>query len=136
MQKIIRIQLSFLFLLFIACKSSEKYLPAESAIDCGRIFIDACLKGEFKKAANYIITDDINKQKLRDIENDFKGRSSQDKQGFKNASINIISIEDISQQETIINYSNSFDKVARKVKIISKEGKWLVDFKYSFNGNL
>ena len=50
----------------------------------------------------------------------------------------IIINEDAALNDTmhIINYSNSYDKIARKVKVIQRNGNWLVDFKYTFNGNL
>ena len=56
-----------LFVLAFAISCSSKkvaLLPAENAFDAGREFIDGNLKGDFQKAAFYMIADEQNKQFL------------------------------------------------------------------------
>ena len=55
---------------------------------------------------------------------------------YGKASINIIEDAAMNDSVHIINYKNSYDNMARKVKVIKRDDKWLVDFKYTFNGNL
>lgn len=124
----------FTFVL-IAC-SCNNHTDATTALEGGREFIDACLKGDFKKAAYYMINDNTNNSNLLKIKRDYDFKSSDEKQNYAAASIIINSDETINDSTHIINYANSYDKIARKVKVINRNGKWLVDFKYTFNGNL
>jgi hypothetical protein len=131
----------FTFLLGIvlfvaACGANENYPPAENALDAGREFIDACLKGDFEKAKFYMLQDDVNKKYLQQIENDYRKKDREGRAQYRQASINVAEISDVTETETIINYSNSFDKIGRKVKIIKQENTWLVDLKYTFDPNL
>ena len=42
----------------------------------------------------------------------------------------------VNDSTHIINYKNSYDNTGRKVKVILSNNEWLVDFKYTFDGNL
>lgn len=119
-----------------ACTGRNQYPKPENALDAGREFIDGCLKGDFEKSAFYMVNDSENIQQLRQIENDYHSKNNADRELYNNASIIINEDATLSDTVHIINYSNSFDKISRKVKVILKDGKWQVDFKYTFNGNL
>ncbi|MFL9485234.1 hypothetical protein ACI6Q2_20795 [Chitinophagaceae bacterium LWZ2-11] len=124
-------------LFFTSCGSNEgSYHAAENALDGGREFIDACLKGDFAKAKFYMIDDEQNKKYLQQIEADYRKKDRNGRSQYREASINISEVADITENETIINYNNSFDKIGRKVKVIKQGGIWLVDLKYTFNPNL
>jgi hypothetical protein len=130
----------FVFIYFAAvvvagCNTSN-YEDAVTALDGGREFIDGCLKGDFKQAAYYMINDSINNSDLLKIKRDYNSKSADEKHKYAAASIIINSDETITDSMHIINYANSYDKIARKVKVLNVNGKWLVDFKYTFNGNL
>lgn len=56
-----------------------------------------------------------------------------DKEGYKNSNIIINATEKVSDSVTIINYSNTYKKEPSKIKLIRKDNKWLVDFKYTFS---
>ncbi len=125
------------FVFLYACGNNEDNYPkAENSFDAGREFIDACLKGDFKKANFYMLQGAVNTERLTALEKDYKTKSSTDRMQYGSASIVVLNDETISDTLHIIHYRNSFDQVARKVKVIQKEGNWLVDFKYTFNGNL
>jgi len=132
--------MKYLLLAFIivasACKSSTTYQDAGSALDAGREFIDASLKGDFVKAHFYMLQDAENKQFLDKIETDYRKKDRDGREQFRQASINIGEITDITDKETIINYSNSYDRIGRKIKVVYQNNKWVVDFKYTFNPNL
>jgi hypothetical protein len=83
-----------------------------------------------------MIDDSENQKDLLKIKRDYDGKSEEQKHAYALASI-IIS-EDATLNDTIhvIDYKNSYDQFARKVKVIKRNNKWLVDFKYTFNGNL
>jgi hypothetical protein len=124
-------------LLLLACNNaSNQYPPAENALDAGREFIDGCLKGAFDKASFYMLPDETNKQDLEKIKRNYQTKSKSDQAQYQQASIVIENVDNVNDSITIINYKNSFDKIARKVKVIRRNNNWLVDFKYTFNGNM
>jgi hypothetical protein len=135
-----KISRQFIFCFFvaaiaIACNNAE-YEPAETALESGREFIDGCLRGDFKKATFYMLDDNANNSDLLKIKRDYALKSADQKHEYAAASIIINEDATIDDSTHIINYANSYDKISRKVKVIKKDGKWLVDFKYTFNGNL
>lgn len=123
------------FVLLISCNTQNKYNKAENALDAGREFIDGCLKNDFKKAAFYILADTENNRSLRQLEQANNQLTTKDKTQYKLAAINIFEITDISETATIINYSNSYDKIRRKIKVAKVNGDWKVDLKATFGSN-
>lgn len=120
-----------------ACSTKEQtYTPAENALDAGREFIDACLKGDFSKAKFYMLGDSTNIGHLNRAETKFRNLDKEGRQQLRTASINISEVSDIDTTQTIIYYSNSFDQQPLKIKVIKQKEEWLVDFKYTFNPNL
>jgi len=129
----------FIILLFgfWACDAdSDKYPKAENAFDAGREFIDGCLKGNFTKAAFYMVNDEENNKHLLQIKNDYQVKTALQKEQYHEASIVVNQDEAVSDSLHIVNYMNSYDKIARKIKVVLRNGAWQVDFKYTFNGNL
>lgn len=120
-----------------ACSNPEaSYMPAENALDAGREFIDACLKGDFTKARFYMLDDSTNQGHLNRAETKFRGYDKEGRQQLRTASINISEVSDVDTNTTIIYYSNSFDQQPLKIKVVKQKEQWLVDFKYTYNPNL
>ncbi|CAN5247186.1 hypothetical protein BH11BAC6_BH11BAC6_16770 [soil metagenome] len=136
MRQIISFLLIFATVAILGCSNKKDYPPATDALDAGREFIDACLKGEFDKAAFYMYDDSTNNALLLKQEKNYKEKSSKEKQEYHEASIIINENAVISDSVYIINYENSYDKTGRKVKVILRSNNWFVDFKYTFDGNL
>lgn len=128
--------LSFFVLVFACKNTSTNFPPAENALDAGREFIDACLKGDFSKASAYMLADSINQGHLQRAETKFREYDKEGRQQLRSASINISEVSDVDTLTSIIYYSNSFDQKPLKVKVVKQSEKWLVDFKYTFNSNL
>lgn len=126
------------FTVLFACNNPEdEYHAPENALDAGREFIQQSLKGNFKTAGKYMLPDDDNKFLLEKVSKEFNNKSEQEKTSFSKASINISEINDVVPDSvTIINFSNSFTKLPQKVKVVKYNGNWVVDFKYTFSGNL
>jgi hypothetical protein len=124
------------FTCLVACSSKPALQPATTPFDAGREFIDACLKGDFERAGYYMVQDEENKKLLQEATSNYRSKTASQKQKFNEASIQNVTLENLSEKELIINYSNSYDRVGRKVKVIQQNGQWLVDFKYTFNPNL
>jgi hypothetical protein len=129
------IQLLILTVL-ISCNTSQNYPPAADALDAAREFVDACLKGDFEKANAYMLQDEKNKQLLKEEEEKFRAKTNSQQKQLAESSLQNISIEEVSATATIIYFKNSVDNVGRKVKVISVNNTWQVDFKYAFNPNL
>jgi hypothetical protein len=133
-----KLSLSFfcLVVLIVSSCNVPNYQPATTALEGGREFIQAYLAGDFDKASFYMINDNINNSDLLKIKRDYDSKSADEKHSYATASIIINSDETINDSTHIINYANSYDKIAHKVKVINRNQQWLVDFKYTFNGNL
>jgi len=58
--------------------------------------------------------------------------SKEERSGLSSASINIHNIARRNDSTTIVIYSNSFKNNWDTLKVVKREGKWLVDFKYLF----
>ncbi len=124
----------FIFLLFIsACNQQVITVKNSDPLEAGREFINASLTGDFNYAKKYLLADSTNLMYFeRFVEFDNK-KPSADKEGYKNSNIIINTTENISDSVTIINYSNTYKKEPSKIKLIKKNNKWLVDFKYTFS---
>lgn len=121
---------------FSSCKQQTQYEPAQDSMEAGRQFIDGCLKGEFKKANFYMVQDATNREDLQKMQNAYDKKDADYRVQYRQASILIDHEEPISDSVRIIYYKNSFDKVAHKVKVVNSSNQWLVDLKYTFDGNL
>ncbi len=129
--------ISFLTLSLLACNARQNnFSPPANAFDAGREFLDAFFKGDFERAEFYMLKEDENNKILSRLKKEYRERSEHERKQFADASINVFDIEEVSPDVTIISYRNSYDKIARKLKVVGAEGTWMVDFKYTFNGNL
>lgn len=128
----------FCFTLLIACNNkNENFQEPENALDAGREFIQLSLQGKFNSANQYMLQDAENKYWLDKWSKDFAQKSEQEKTSFAKSSINISEVADVvADSVTVIVFSNSFKKSSQKVKVVRQNGKWRVDFKYTFSGNL
>lgn len=129
----------FLFIAFfglIACGNKKNYPVAADSLDAAREFLTGCLKGDFEKASFYMVQDEQNKKLLQEASETYLAKSAAQQTQYAQSSLQNVTIENISTTETIINYKNSYDNVARKVKVVLVNQQWLIDFKYTFNGNL
>ncbi len=130
----------YIFIAFVvvlhACTSGTSYPAADNAFDAGREFIDGCLKGDFTKASFYMVADGENNKDLQEIKTVYNAKSPEQKTEYNTASIVVQEEETVSDSVHIIHYMNSYDKVARKIKVVLRNNAWQTDFKYTFDGNL
>ena len=136
--------ISFLFissaLLFTSCtenRSTEKVVT-ENALHAAHEFLSALFKGDKDKAMLYMIDDAENYAHLTTQIKQLDKKNLEDKEGYGSASIIFDNgaIDEVSPKETIIHYKNSYDRIARKLKLVKVNNGWLVDFKYTFNPNM
>lgn len=118
---------AILFLLS-ACAGKEKtYVKATDALDAGREYINACMEGDFDRAAFYMVPDEKNRAALQGIENSYREKDKEGRQQLRGASININEVKNNSDSTAEIRYNNSFDKQPRTVFVVKQNGSWLVD---------
>ncbi|HOZ97769.1 MAG TPA: DUF4878 domain-containing protein [Niabella sp.] len=116
----------------ISCNLGSNSDAAENDLDAARNFIQSALKGRFDRAADYMLHDSVNDEKLDAVSR--MQLSSAEKQGLWDASINIYNRKLLNDSTSIIVYSNSFHKYNKdSLKVVKVDGKWLVDFKYLFD---
>ena len=123
-------------LLLGACNNTTIYTPATDALDAAREFVTACQQGNFIKANFYMIANEKNKNLLQEAEQTFRELPAAKRKQYSEASMQDVTIENITPTQTIINYKNSYDKVGRKVKAILTSNIWQIDFTYTFNPNM
>lgn len=123
-----------LILVITACKHSAE-VSKRDPLESGRGFIESSLKGDYDQAQKYLLPDSVNLQYFEGLKDFNSKRSNDEKEGYKNANILIDSTQQLSDSVTIITYSNTYKNQPSKLKMVKKNNEWLVDFKYTFNGN-
>jgi hypothetical protein len=120
-----------------SCKPNEATpTAAESALDAGREFVRASLDGSYNRAAFYMLKDSVNDNLLNRWEETYMNLPRDDREKFRQANIIINKVENLSDSVSIINFSNSFKNTPQVLKVIRQKDSWVVDFKYTFSGNL
>jgi hypothetical protein len=81
----------------------------------------------------YMLPDSVNINFLDVAERNYQRTSQENKDGYRSASINILSIKyPVKDSVTVVIYSNSFKNNPDTLKVIKINGQWLVDFKYLY----
>ena len=126
-----------MFLLFLgACNSNDKTAAptSENDVDAARNFIDAALNGHYDEARTLVVPDSVNNAWIDIFKRAYQERMSQsDKAGYRAASINIHGVRTLNDTATVITYSNSYKKKDDSLKVVRRNGQWLVDLAYSFS---
>lgn len=127
---------AFLLFFMAACNNADQQkavAASENDIDAARNFIQSALEGNYRDARKYIYSDSTNMQYIDAFERNYNERMDpEDKREYRQASININSVNQLNDSVTIINYSNSYKKNIDSLKVIRINQQWLVDLKYSF----
>ena len=118
-----------------ACNHSAEVSKSDP-LESGRGFIESSLKGDYDEAQKYILQDSINIGYFNGLKDFNSKRTTDEKEGYRDANILIDSTQKISDSVTIITYSNTYKNQPSKLKMVKKNNEWLVDFKYTFTGNM
>ena len=122
-------------LLVLSCNSS-KYEKALDPIEGGRGFIENMMQGDIKKAHFYIVSDSANETYFKEMSAQYFSLDKEGRQQLRTAAIQINEISAVDSNTTIINYQNSLDQKAHKLKVIQTPEGWKVDLKYTYGPNL
>ena len=128
---------SFLSLqIFVACNSDENKTEtpsSENDVDAARNFIRSALDGNYSRARQFMVRDSLNDERIENVERNYqKNMRSEDKRGYREASITLYDSRQINDSITIVNYSNSYMNKKDSLKVVRINGQWLIDLKYSF----
>ena len=126
---------AFTALVFIiaACNTGNSYRKAEDAQDAGREFIRASLNGDYDRARFYMLPDSVNELLLNKWKKDYHQLNETAREQYKDADILPINIQSLNDSVTSYTYANSYKKDTTTIRIIRKNGDWLVDFKEILN---
>ncbi len=131
----IKSSIFILILGIFSCTEEQKQRPT-TAMETGRAFIDASLKGDFKDARTMVLNDPENVQLFDAFIQYYQKMPTDKKQHYQSASYQINKYMDINDSTTIINYSNDYMNKPMEIKIIKRNKEWWIDFKYTYSGNL
>ena len=125
---------SWLAVLLGACtnNATDAASKPESDVDAARMFIDAALKGNYKLAQKLILPDSTNLEGLAQAERLYLNSDVTRQRGLRESSLILHDTKKLSDSVTVVEYSNSFTKQKQAVKTVRINGKWLIDFKYTF----
>lgn len=119
---------SILLLITFALLSCTSYESPDSAIDCGRQFINATYQGNFKRAKQLLVPTPQNLQVLEnDIEKDFRSRDGFGKEKLSKSSIVINGVENQGDTATFIKYINAYNNKPTSIKCVLVNGEWKAD---------
>ena len=117
----------FVLILLIGCgENLQEYTKAENALDAGREFINACLIGDFAKAAFFSDSRAGKNLKLQEIERKYRLKDKEERQQYRTASINIREVKELNDSITLIYFSNSVDKVSDSLAVVKQKDNWRV----------
>jgi hypothetical protein len=122
----------FAMVLSASCASSESsYTKATDAQEAAREFIRASLDGNYDKASFYLYKDSagVNEMLLNKWKNDYNHWTQEDKVGHKEASIRVITTQQVNDSSLNYVFSNSYKKDTTAIEIVKTKGEWLVDLK-------
>lgn len=118
----------------ISCNNGEN-VDKSDPLASGRGFIEASLKGDYKKAEQYLLKDSTNMEYFQGLQNFNNKLDAETHRGYSEANIIIDSSVAKSDSVDIIYYTNSFKNEPSKIKLVKQNKDWLVDFKYTFTEN-
>lgn len=129
MKNITSICFLILSFIFAACSGNENYTKAEDAMDAGREFIRASLDGNMKKANFYLLKDSTNQMIFDKWKYDVYNKlSPEERTNYRQANILTVKIDKLDDSTVNFTYSNTYkSKDTTTVKIVRKDGEWLVD---------
>lgn len=129
------------FLFFIAaalfsCETKTKKEPVTD-IEVANAFVRNLLDNDFTQAKQYLLEDSTNQQLFDMFQKQYSRQDKAVLEQYKDAYIIVNDKSYVTDSVFIFNYSNSYKPADKTVlKLIRPAGKWLVDLKYTFSGNL
>lgn len=106
-------------------------------IEVATAFVRNLLDNEFIEAEKYLLKDETNDQIFERFKKQYSQKDKGTLEKYKNADIIVNESSYVTDSVFIFNYSNSYRLTDKTIlKLVRTDGKWLVDLKYTFSGNL
>ena len=124
-----------LLVFFISCNNEgnkETVAASENDLDAARNFIRAALDRKWDDARHYMLKDSSNMEIINSFEDFYQHEDKEERRNYREASITTYDSRKVNDSTTIVNYSNSYKKKRDSIRIVRRNGQWLVDLKYSF----
>lgn len=119
-----------------SCNDQAKKEPVTD-IDVANTFVRDLLDNNFKEAEKYLLKDETNNQIFERFKKQYSGKDKAILEKYKQADIIVNETSYVTDSVFIFNYSNSYSRSDKTIlKLVRVGGKWLVDLKYTFSGNL
>lgn len=129
--------LPLVFVMLFACNQDKKAASPQTDIDVATTFIRDLLDNKLDDAEQYLLRDGENQHLFDALKSQYARKSKEELEKYKNSEILINELSNVTDSVSVINYSNSYNKTLKnKVKVVRINGKWLIDLKYTFSGNL
>jgi hypothetical protein len=131
--------LFFSISLFLSCCSSctEKKEPVTD-IEVATAFVRYILDNKFDEAEKFLLKNETNTELFNRFRKQYNDQQKDVLDKYKSADILVNETDYVVEDSIyIFNYSNSYARdIKNKLKLVRVNGKWLVDFQYTFSGNL
>ena len=121
-----------------SCNNSDKKKIAVTDRDVANAFVRGLLDNDFNEAEQYLYKDETNTQIFERFKKQYNGKDKATLEKYKKADILVHEATVVIPDSIFIyKYSNSYSPADKTVlKLVRIDGKWLVDLKYTFSGNL
>ncbi|MBL0182008.1 MAG: hypothetical protein IPP96_06800 [Chitinophagaceae bacterium] len=127
--------ISFISAAVFSCSSPSKKVPVTD-MEVATAFIRDILDNKFDDAEQFLLKNETNKELFSRFKKDYSTKKEEVLEKYKKADILVNETSYVTDSIFIFNYSNSYTKEAKNLKLVRVNGKWLVDFQYTFSGNL
>lgn len=127
---------AFITAVIFSCSSPSKKVPVTDT-EVATAFVRNILDNKFDEAEQYLLKNETNTELFSRFRNQYSNQKKELLEKYKSADILVNEESYVTDSIYIFNYSNSFTKdVKNKLKLVRVKGKWLIDFQYTFSGNL
>lgn len=130
------------FLLFIllaalaSCSNNKKSTPVTD-VEVATAFVRDILDNDFADAEQFLLKDETNSDLFKRFQKQYAQKDKAVLEKYKGADIIVNETSYVTDSIFIFNYSNSYMRESKtKLKLVRINGKWLIDLKYTFSGNL
>ena len=128
--------ISFLSAVVFSCSAPSKKVPVTD-VEVATAFVRDILDNNFGEAQQYLLKDETNNELFKRFEKQYSTQKKEVLAKYRSADIIVNEISYVTDTVCIFNYSNSYTREAKnKLKVVRVNNKWLIDFQYTFSGNL
>jgi hypothetical protein len=123
--------LALFILLLTGCSGPEGHKEPEDALDAAREFVRAVLDGDYARAELHLLDEDdrVLFSRYKQFRN---ARPDTERRQLKSATIIVNRVEALNDSVTVVDYSNSHSRQPTELRVVKRDGRWLVDFSHTF----